>query len=130
MTITQDTRPRSPVEFKLPAFSAQRIDLSQQRRGAVAHHYYATTPTASRNRVTHACAPAIMDIVEHRRLLVFALASTTSGVPSWRAATAAPPGVNLLGDLSEASVSRVVDAIERIRQPGDMIVISIHWGPT
>ncbi len=71
MTITLDTRPRSLVEFKLPAFSAQRIDLSQQRRGAVAHHYYATKPTASRNRARRASAPAIMDIVEHRRLLVF-----------------------------------------------------------
>jgi poly-gamma-glutamate synthesis protein (capsule biosynthesis protein) len=37
--------------------------------------------------------------------------------------------VNLLGDFSEANVSRVADAIDRVRRPGDMIVISIHWGP-
>ncbi len=76
-----------------------------------------------------ASAPAIMDAAGHGRVVVFAFASTTSGVPRRWAATAERPGVNLLGNLSEASISRVVNAIERVRQPGDMVVVSIHWGP-
>ncbi len=76
-----------------------------------------------------ASAPAIMDTAERGRVVVFAFASTTSGVPRRWAATRERPGVNLLGDASEATVARVADAIEHVRRPGDMIVISIHWGP-
>ncbi len=71
----------------------------------------------------------IGNTAEHTPVVVFAFASTTSGVSRRWAATAERPGVDLLGDLSEASVSDVVDAIERVRQPGDIVVISIHWGP-
>jgi poly-gamma-glutamate synthesis protein (capsule biosynthesis protein) len=76
-----------------------------------------------------AAAPAFMDLAENRRVIAFAFASTTSGVPRRWAATHERPGVNLLDDFSEANVSQVADAIDHVRRPGDMIVISIHWGP-
>jgi poly-gamma-glutamate synthesis protein (capsule biosynthesis protein) len=86
-------------------------------------------PAGAGRNDAEASAPAIMDTAERGRVVVFAFASTTSGVPRRWAATRERPGVNLLGDLSEATVARVADAIERVRRPGDMIVISIHWGP-
>ena len=38
------------------------------------------------------------------------------------------PGVNLLPDLSRASASAVAAQITALRKPGDLVVISIHWG--
>ena len=62
-------------------------------------------------------------------MLVFALAVVTSGTPPSWAATQEAPGVNLLTDLSAASVARIADQVARLRQPGDVVIVSIHWGP-
>lgn len=76
-----------------------------------------------------AAEPAIIDVFGRGRVIVLALASMTSGVPHRWAATHGRPGVNLLADLSDATVARVVDEIARVRRPGDVTVASIHWGP-
>src|SRR5438309_10452463 len=55
-----------------------------------------------------AAMPAVLDLAENGRVLLFALGSTTSGIPhEWRA-TSISPGVNLFDDLSEATAARVV----------------------
>ncbi len=62
------------------------------------------------------------------RILVAAMGSTTSGIPpSWRAGSSSP-GVDLLPDLSEASARAVGERFARRRQPGDIAVLSLHWG--
>jgi len=38
-------------------------------------------------------------------------------------------GINLLPDMSEATASDIGHQIVRTRRPGDIIVVSIHWGP-
>ncbi len=86
------------------------------------------TAGAGRNLV-QARAPAILDAADKGRVLVFSFASPTSGTPRDWAATAGAPGVNLLPDLSEASVARVCEQIANTRRPRDTIVVSIHWGP-
>lgn len=75
-----------------------------------------------------AVAPAILPIVGKGRLLIYALASPTSGVPLRWAARAHKPGINLLSSLSERSANAVADRILSGRQPGDIVVLSIHWG--
>jgi poly-gamma-glutamate synthesis protein (capsule biosynthesis protein) len=45
------------------------------------------------------------------------------------AATGALPGINFLADLSRAGVAGIAKEIARVRQPGDVILVSIHWGP-
>jgi poly-gamma-glutamate synthesis protein (capsule biosynthesis protein) len=63
------------------------------------------------------------------RVLVFSFAAVTSGTPrNWAAAPDAA-GVNLLTDLSDATVHRTIDRIIHERQLGDVIIVSIHWGP-
>src|SRR5690606_3017899 len=57
---------------------------------------------AGRDRAS-AAAPASIPVAGGARLLVYAFASPTSGVPADWAATAHKPGVNLLPSLSEAS---------------------------
>jgi poly-gamma-glutamate capsule biosynthesis protein CapA/YwtB (metallophosphatase superfamily) len=75
-----------------------------------------------------ATAPAVLDLAQKGRVLVFSLASVTSGTPlSWAAASEAP-GVNLLPDLSEATATAVSENIAAARLPGDVIVASVHWG--
>jgi poly-gamma-glutamate synthesis protein (capsule biosynthesis protein) len=76
-----------------------------------------------------AAAPAVLDFRRKGRVLVFSYACPSSGVPQGWAATSELPGINFLGDLSLAGVGRIAKEIERARQPGDVIVVSIHWGP-
>jgi poly-gamma-glutamate synthesis protein (capsule biosynthesis protein) len=74
-------------------------------------------------------APAVLDIGGGARIVVFAFASTTSGVPRSWAATRDCAGVNLLTDLSDGSAARVAEQVTQVRRPGDVVVVSIHWGP-
>ena len=78
--------------------------------------------------LAQASAPAMLDTDSGSRVVVFAFASTTSGVPPSWAATPQRAGVNLLADLSEATVARIAEHIMEVRRPGDVIVLSVHWG--
>jgi len=53
----------------------------------------------------------------------------TSGTPRSWAATSGASGINLLTDLSQATVVRMANQIAHHRQPRDVIVVSMHWGP-
>jgi poly-gamma-glutamate synthesis protein (capsule biosynthesis protein) len=76
---------------------------------------------------TQAAAPAIFD-VPGGRLLLFAAAAESSGVPrDWRAARRRP-GVRLLADLGVRSAAELAARIDAVRRPGDTVVVSLHWG--
>lgn len=79
--------------------------------------------------LAQAQAPAILNIPGKRRVLVFAFASPTSGVPHNWAATEKTAGVNLLADLTDESVAQIAEQTLKARRPGDVVVVSIHWGP-
>jgi poly-gamma-glutamate synthesis protein (capsule biosynthesis protein) len=72
--------------------------------------------------------PAVLDLPGNRRVVVFSFGSETSGVPPEWAATNARPGIDFLRDVSEATADRVVERIRRVKQPGDIVIVSIHWG--
>ncbi|MEH2527585.1 MULTISPECIES: CapA family protein [unclassified Bradyrhizobium] len=72
-------------------------------------------------------APAVLNLA-NARLLIFSFGSTSSGIPVEWAATSDAPGINLLSDLSEASMLEVADQVMARRRPGDLVVVSIHWG--
>ncbi len=78
--------------------------------------------------LAEASAPAVLDIADKGRALIYSFASTTSGAPSSWAATSESAGINLLTELSEASAADVCERIARDRQAGDVIIVSIHWG--
>ncbi len=75
-----------------------------------------------------AAAPAVLDVPGKGRVLVFALGSTSSGIPRTWQATAHSRGVNLLPDLSEETAGQVAGQVRAVRRPGDVAVVSIHWG--
>jgi len=85
------------------------------------------TTGAGRN-LEQARAPAIFDLGETGRVIVFSLASGSSGVPSSWAATHDRAGVNFITDFSPASVNSIADQVRALKQPGDIVVLSIHWG--
>ncbi|HEY7242807.1 MAG TPA: CapA family protein [Xanthobacteraceae bacterium] len=79
--------------------------------------------------LAQAAGPAIVDVGGQVRIVVFGFGSVTSGVPRSWAATHERAGINLLADYSDASIARVAERIRQARRPGDVIVVSIHWGP-
>jgi poly-gamma-glutamate synthesis protein (capsule biosynthesis protein) len=73
-------------------------------------------------------APAVLEVVGKGRILVFAYGSETSGVPWHWAATENQPGVNLLTDFSDETITRIKARIQEAKRAGDIVVVSLHWG--
>ncbi|MGB5339094.1 MAG: CapA family protein [Gammaproteobacteria bacterium] len=73
-------------------------------------------------------APAVISVAGKGRVVVFACGSGTSGIDRDWLASAQRPGVNLLPDLSQATVSMLTDQVRRVKRTGDIVVVSIHWG--
>ena len=90
----------------------------------------ADLPTAGAGRsLREAQSPAIVPIPQTgRRILIFAFGSPSSGIPSDWAATDDTPGVHVIPILSDAAADELCRQIIQARQPGDLIVVSAHWG--
>jgi len=73
-------------------------------------------------------SPAIVEIKEKGRVIVFAFGSPTSGVPLDWSASKKRPGVNWLKDFLNDSVQRILKKVKEVKQEGDIVVASIHWG--
>jgi poly-gamma-glutamate synthesis protein (capsule biosynthesis protein) len=75
-----------------------------------------------------AAAPAVVDLQGKGRVIVVAFGFTDSGIPSHWAAGPGRPGVALLPDFSDETVSAVAALVRTCKQPGDVVVASVHWG--
>ncbi len=84
--------------------------------------------TGAGRNASEAGVPAVFRIGRKGRVLVFAWASPTAGVPRQWAANESRPGVNFLPDLSQKTVRRIGSQVQAARQPKDIVVASIHWG--
>ncbi|GGM74408.1 CapA family protein [Dactylosporangium sucinum] len=65
---------------------------------------------------------------ERGRILVFAFGTPSSGVPAHWAATGDRGGIDVLPELSRNGAARLADRIHRHKRPGDIVVVSVHWG--
>lgn len=74
-----------------------------------------------------AVLPAVIDAGSGRRVVVLSVGSTSSGIPSEWAAAEDRPGVHLL-ETQDDPVGAVADLVRRVRAPGDVAILSIHWG--
>jgi poly-gamma-glutamate capsule biosynthesis protein CapA/YwtB (metallophosphatase superfamily) len=79
--------------------------------------------------LAQASAPAILDVAGKGRVVVVSFACPSSGVPSDWAAAHDRPGVNVLENLSETAAVHLAQKLQSARRPGDIVVVSIHWGP-
>lgn len=75
-----------------------------------------------------ASRPAVLPIAGKGRVLVFSCGTPSSGIPAAWAATEDRPGVNFLPTLSESTAGKIAEIIKAVRWPGDIVVLSIHWG--
>lgn len=72
--------------------------------------------------------PATVDCADGGRVVTFAFGAESSGIlPDW-AATEDRPGVDLLPDLSDSTAAGIGQRIERVKQPLDVAIASVHWG--
>ena len=74
-----------------------------------------------------AYAPAMVP-VDGGRVLVFALGTISSGIPPSWTATAEQSGVAYLAEPSAITAEAVLRRVRQVRRPGDIAVVSVHWG--
>ena len=75
-----------------------------------------------------AARPARLHVPGKGDVLVFGAAEKSSGVARNWSADDDRSGISLLPDLSLRSADRLANQIGRTRRPGDLAVLSIHWG--
>jgi poly-gamma-glutamate capsule biosynthesis protein CapA/YwtB (metallophosphatase superfamily) len=63
------------------------------------------------------------------RVTVTSCGAASSGIPRSWAAGARRPGVHLLPSVSRQAADQVAGRAQTGRRPGDLAVISLHWGP-
>ncbi|CAE6505667.1 conserved hypothetical protein [Nitrosomonas nitrosa] len=72
--------------------------------------------------------PAILDIPAKGRVIVISCSTASSGILSEWAARNGKAGIYLLSDLSRGSVDEIGSIVRQVKQPGDIAIVSIHWG--
>jgi poly-gamma-glutamate synthesis protein (capsule biosynthesis protein) len=72
--------------------------------------------------------PAVVPVPGGGRAVIFACGAASSGIPPGWAATATRPGTDFLPSLSRAAADDLITRVQAARQPGDIAVVSIHWG--
>lgn len=72
--------------------------------------------------------PAVAPAGGGRRVLVLAVGMPSSGIPPHWAATAERAGVALVLQPSAAAAAEVAGRVRRVKGPGDVAVVSVHWG--
>ncbi|MEV7616604.1 CapA family protein [Streptomyces sp. NPDC089799] len=75
-----------------------------------------------------AARPAAVRVGRGRRVLVLALGMASSGVPPGWAATADRSGVSFAAEPSGSAAAAVAARIREAKRPGDVCVVSVHWG--
>lgn len=85
------------------------------------------TAGAGRSR-EEAWTPAVRRYGAGGRVVVLAVGSTTAGIPPDWEATDDRPGLALVDEHSMSAADRVAARLAAARQPGDLGIVSIHWG--
>jgi poly-gamma-glutamate capsule biosynthesis protein CapA/YwtB (metallophosphatase superfamily) len=146
VTAASDPWPGKGIHYRmhpknLPCLTSAKIDCAvlannhtldwgyaglKETLAALAGAHIKTTGAGRSRRFAE--APAVIKAAGKGRVLVFGLGDRSSGIPWLWDARGDRPGVNLLPDLSENSVLRLAGQIAVLKQQGDCIVASIHWG--
>jgi poly-gamma-glutamate capsule biosynthesis protein CapA/YwtB (metallophosphatase superfamily) len=72
--------------------------------------------------------PAVGPLADGRRVVVLSAGATSSGIPLDWAAGDYRSGVDVVPVLSDDAAGNVLDRVRAAKQPGDLAVVSIHWG--
>ncbi|HXF83689.1 MAG TPA: CapA family protein [bacterium] len=72
--------------------------------------------------------PAVVPLPGGGRLLVFAFAAASSGVPPQWAAAPGEPGVAFIPELTPQEAERIAGHVRGLKRDGDLVLLSLHWG--
>ncbi|MGD9021164.1 MAG: CapA family protein, partial [Lysobacterales bacterium] len=72
-------------------------------------------------------SPAILPVPGKGRVIVMSMGTASSGIPGAWAAGENRAGLNMV-ELHEACIERIRHLARGIRQAGDILVASVHWG--
>jgi poly-gamma-glutamate capsule biosynthesis protein CapA/YwtB (metallophosphatase superfamily) len=72
---------------------------------------------------------AAMELRGGGRVLVFGAGGPDCGIPPEWAAGERTPGVAFIADYSSRTAGALAGRIEAAKRPGDLVVVSVHWGP-
>lgn len=78
--------------------------------------------------IKEAEAPAVIEIEEKGRVIVFSYGLETSGIYSSWSAGDDKPGINLLNNMSDRTVRHIKESVRKVKRNGDIAIASIHWG--
>jgi poly-gamma-glutamate synthesis protein (capsule biosynthesis protein) len=145
ITVSNDFWPRKGINYRMhpgntPCITAAGIDCCALANNHVLDWGYAgleetleslekagiQAPGAGHN-LGQAQAPVIFETTGSSRVIVFSAGSESSGVPPSWAATHDRAGVNYI-DFSEQTADRIAQQVQAVKQSGDIVVMSIHWG--
>lgn len=76
----------------------------------------------------HAQQPGVVSVADGRRVVIASCGMESSGIPHRWAAGDRTPGVALVTDLSDRSAAEVADRVLAVKRPGDVTIVSVHWG--
>ncbi|MFB6226895.1 MAG: CapA family protein, partial [bacterium] len=85
-------------------------------------------PVGAGTNPSDAAAPATLRPKAGQRVIVFATATSSSGVPRHWSANESRPGINRLDSPGEKKAHELAEKIEGYRKPSDLVILSIHWG--
>jgi poly-gamma-glutamate capsule biosynthesis protein CapA/YwtB (metallophosphatase superfamily) len=72
--------------------------------------------------------PVAVPVPGGGRVVIFSCGAASGGIPAGWAATPGRPGISYLPDLSEATADEVTRRARAAKRPGDVVVVSLHWG--
>jgi poly-gamma-glutamate capsule biosynthesis protein CapA/YwtB (metallophosphatase superfamily) len=78
--------------------------------------------------VAEARQPAVIPVVGGGRVVAFSCGAASSGIPAAWGATATRPGIDYLPVLSDAVAADLITRVRQVKGPGDVVVVSVHWG--
>ncbi|RNF85763.1 CapA family protein [Streptomyces botrytidirepellens] len=72
--------------------------------------------------------PAAVPAGDHGRVLVFACGTPSAGIPAGWAARGDRSGVDLVSEYASGDAAALAHRVRQLKRPGDLAVVSIHWG--
>ena len=72
--------------------------------------------------------PAVIELSDGTCVVIASCGMGSSGIPHGWAATGSRPGVAWVPDLSDSSAAAICDRVVALKRPGDIAVVSVHWG--
>jgi poly-gamma-glutamate capsule biosynthesis protein CapA/YwtB (metallophosphatase superfamily) len=78
--------------------------------------------------VEQAQRPIVVTLPDGGRVVIASCGMGSSGIPSKWAASGRRPGVAFVPDLSDRSAAEVARRIHAEKRPGDVAIVSLHWG--